>query len=76
MRETKADATIKRLIEEGWTVSHEATVSSYKFAGTVSSMKPRGGYEFCRVHHGKKVVNHSYQITTVMKRDLVRGCIE
>lgn len=68
MRKTAGDKTIARLIDEGWTVSHTATVNRYMFAGTVSPMRNRGGREWCRVHHGRCVGRRSWQITTVLYR--------
>lgn len=68
MRKSAADITFEKLIDEGWSLSHTATVNEYRTAGTVSPMKSRNGFDYCRIHHGKTVTNHSYQITTVMKR--------
>ena len=69
-RKTEGEKTIERLIEEGWKISHEATVRGYKFAGAVSPKRPHNGSEFCRVRHGRCVGQHSYQITTVMMRPI------
>ena len=71
MKKSAGDQTISKLIEEGWRVSHSALVSRYRYAGTVSEMRPRNGRQYCRVHHGRCVGNHTWQITTVMYRDIV-----
>lgn len=68
MRKTAGDQTVDKLIDEGWTVSHTATVRRYMPAGTVSPMCSKDGNDYCRVHHGQTVGRHTYQITTVMRR--------
>lgn len=67
MKKPAADLTIKKLIDNGWRISHNALVSHYCFAGSVTPMRSRNGKEYCRVHHGKSVKGR-YQITTVMER--------
>ena len=70
MRKTEGQKTIEKLIDQGWKISHDATVNRYKFAGSISPMKPKKGNEYCRVHHGKNIGSHSWQITTVLYRKL------
>ena len=70
MRKTAGEKTIETLIDQGWKISHSATVNRYQYAGTISKMKPKNGNEYCRVHHGKCVGSHSWQITTVLYRKL------
>ena len=71
---TKADITINRLIDDGWTISHTATHTSYLPAGTITPMQTRKGVDYCRVHHGKSARAHgfSYQVTTVMCKRVER----
>lgn len=71
MKKTAGDTTIEKLMDQGWKVSHTATVNRYRYAGTVSPMQSKDGMEFCRVHHGKCVGKYTYQITTVMYRPAV-----
>lgn len=66
MRIGEGTKTINKLIDEGWSVDHQALFGRYKFSGAVSDMKKRNGYKFCRVHHGQKIGR--YQVTTVMKK--------
>lgn len=62
------DAKRIELIEQGWEYSHQALVSRYKYAGSVSEMKPKNGYMYCRIHCGKCVGQYSYQVTYVMRK--------
>ena len=70
MKITCGMQTIERLEQEGWAVHHSALFNGYKYAGAVSVMDDRKGYEFCRVHHGscKSSRGRRYQHTTVMAR--------
>lgn len=71
MREApRADVVFDELVKQGWECSHVATVSRYRFAGTVSPMKSVGGYEYCRIHCGKCVGQYRYQLTYVMRRKI------
>ena len=54
-RKTAADLAINELIDNGWTVSHNALTSGYIYAGAVRDMQPRKGRNYCRVYHGKCV---------------------
>lgn len=65
-----ADVVFDELVKQGWECSHVATVSRYRFAGTVSPMKSVGGYEYCRIHRGKCVSQCRYQLTYVMRRKI------
>lgn len=66
---TRAEETCNRLKAEGWEFDHEATCRDYKSAGSISYMKDKNGYEYCRVHHGKSCGRRKeYQITSVMRR--------
>ena len=69
-RQTLGDKTLAELIRQGWEFDHEASCRTYRAAGSVSPMKPRNGFEFCRVHHGRSVHarRFTYQITDVMRR--------
>ena len=69
-RHNSYSAVEESLTENGWEFSHEATVHKYQASGTVSPMRPVGGYEWCRVHTGKSVGKHSVQVTRVYKREL------
>lgn len=40
-RKTAAEKTIDQLIENGWTISHDALTSGYIYAGAVRAMRPR-----------------------------------
>lgn len=60
----------EELEKQGWEFSHVATVNRYRPAGTVSPMKSVGGYEYCRIHRGKTVGRHTYQLTYVMRRKI------
>ncbi len=60
--------TMEKLEKQGWIFDHEALVNRYHYAGSVSLMKSRKGFDFCRVHAGKSVGERSYQYTYVMKR--------
>lgn len=71
IKRTAGEKAIERLEAQGWECSHDATCNRYQFAGTVSEMRTRGGYEYCRVHHGKSVGRWCYQLTTVMRRPVV-----
>ncbi len=70
MRKAAHEITMEQLENEKWEFDHVATVKWYKYAGSVFPMKPHNGYEYCRVHSGKCVGKHSYQITYVMKRKM------
>lgn len=70
MAEPKGDIKFDEMIEQGWEFSHVATVNHYRPAGTVSSMKSVGDYEYCRIHRGKTVGRHTYQLTYVMRRKI------
>jgi hypothetical protein len=67
-RITRGWATIAELVDQGWTISHSALCATYRYAGSVSAMQTRKGREYCRVHHGKTVGVHTWQVTTVMTR--------
>lgn len=69
-RPNSYNAVEANLIENGWEFSHEATVHKYVASGTVSPMRPVGGFEWCRVHTGKSVGKHGVQVTRVYKREL------
>lgn len=62
--------TEEKLMNEGWQYSHTATVNRYEPAGSVSKMQTRKGFEFCRVHVGKTVGKHCWQITYVYYRQI------
>lgn len=68
MRKPAGEKTIEQLIAAGWTVSHTATTDTYRFAGGISTMRPKNGRDYIRVHHGKCVGPHRLQITTVLYR--------
>lgn len=70
MAEPKGDIKFDELIEQGWEFSHVATVNRYRYAGSVSCMKSKNGYDYCRVHRGKTVGRHCYQLTYVMRRKI------
>ena len=53
MKKSAADVTASRLIDEGWTLDHSALYPGYIYAGSVSTMQTRRGYEYCRVHAGR-----------------------
>ena len=63
-------ATEVRLTAAGWEYDHTATCSIYSPAGSVTAMQTRNGYEYCRVHCGRCVGRHCYQITYVYRRAL------
>lgn len=71
---TKADKTIAELEKQGWIFDHSALFKTYKYSGSTSSMQPRKGYEYIRVHEGrcKNIQCGEYwkcmQITYVMRR--------
>ena len=69
-RQTLGDKMRTELIAQGWEFDHEATWKTYRCAGSVSPMKSRNGFEYCRVHHGRSVHvgEFIYQITDVMRR--------
>ena len=66
----KAITKREELEKQGWEFSHTATVNRYRFAGTVSTMKSKNGYEYCRIHCGKCVSQRCYQMTYVMRRKI------
>ena len=70
IRQTLGDKTRAELIAQGWEFDHTAAVKDYRPAGTVSPMKSRNGFEYCRVRHGRSVHVREfiYQITDVMRR--------
>lgn len=71
------------LIDNGWTLSHNALYNGYHYSGTVTPMKNRQGKEYCRLHIGKcknvktyanGFINlYSYQITYVFYRPIEKG---
>ena len=67
MRNSRAAKTIENLVDEGWTIDHIALFGRYKSSGSISEMKTRKVYKFCRVHHGEKIGH--YQVTTVMRKE-------
>ncbi len=75
-RKTAADRSIDSLIDNGWTVSHNALTSGYIYAGAIREMQSRKGRNYCRVYHGKCVNKrdrngwHALQITTVLYKDI------
>lgn len=78
------NASIAKLVNDGWTLSHTATVSKYRYSGVISSMRRHNGFEFCRVHTGKTYniqTNRNYptlmvQVTLVFKRKINEGGIQ
>ena len=80
MKRTASDRAIDRLIDAGWTVSHNAYAHGYlgyTTAGTVVPMQTRKGYEYCRVFdsrsqnvHVRPGVDIRVQRTTVLKRPI------
>lgn len=69
-RMKRGDMAVEKLREAGWEYVHDTLVYVYRPAGTVSSMCSRMGYEYCRVHHGRVVGQHTHQLTSVMRRKL------
>lgn len=71
-RQKFGDKAYNELIAQGWEFDHTAAARVYRPAGTVSPMKSRNGFEYCRVHHGRSVHDRrfTYQITDVMRRSI------
>ena len=67
---TRTESTEKELCEKGWKFDHPATIKGYLAAGSVSQMRSRHGYEYCRVHTSKTKHCGQYQITIVYRRKL------
>lgn len=72
MKQAKHIEVVNKLIDNGWSIDHTALYNGYLFAGTISPMKTRNNIEYCRVHTGKCKTEHTYQITIVMKRGIVK----
>ena len=77
-RKTAADKAIDQLIENGWTISHNALTSGYIYAGSIRAMQHRKGRDYCRVYHSKCINKsdcnglHMLQLTTVLYKDVVK----
>lgn len=67
---TKAESTERELCEKGWEFDHLATIKGYLTVGSVSPMRSRNGYEYCRVYTSKTKHCGQYQVTIVYRRKL------
>lgn len=65
---TKAEITCQRLESEGWQFDRQVTYKGYEAAGDVTPMRCRGYYDYVRVHTGRSVCMHKYQVTLVYRR--------
>lgn len=76
MKIAEWEKTYDKLIDEGWTCSHGALYRGYKYSGSISPMRTKNGYMYCRIHHGKckNISSGGYnfccQITTVMRKPI------